>query len=248
MHILYGFHAVHEAWLNPEREIEALYLLPNAERGFQETLQKAKSLGLKRPKPIMVEKQKLERTLPKGAVHQGVSIKCKPLAEYDLQDFIIKSQSSKRFCLAILDQVTDPHNVGAIIRSACVFGIDGIIMQKKHAPSLDGVLAKAACGSIEHVPVAYVTNLNRAIEALQESLFWAFGLDSEANQFLNDAPSNDKLAMILGAEGKGMRHSLKEKCDFMVKLPTAGPIASLNVSNAAAVAFYAFSMHTPPPA
>ncbi|MDH5723607.1 MAG: 23S rRNA (guanosine(2251)-2'-O)-methyltransferase RlmB [Alphaproteobacteria bacterium] len=240
---LYGFHTVREAWLNEERIVQTLYLTPQSVRGFEETLSESQKRGLKRPKPTIVEKQNLERLLPKGAVHQGTALTCAPLEEIDLQDFIIKSHSRERFCLAMLDQVTDPHNVGAIIRSACAFGIDGIIMQKKHAPTLDGVLAKSACGGIEHVPVAYVTNLNRAIEELRESLFLVCGLDSETDQFLSNIPANNKIMMILGAEGKGMRHSLREKCDLMVKLPTIGPIASLNVSNAAAIAFYALSMH-----
>ena len=241
MHYIYGFHAVREAWLNSDRSIEALYIMPNAEKGFQDTLAQANSASIKRPRPIMTEKQKIEKMLPRGAVHQGLAIKCKPLEETDLRDYIIKSDSKTHMRLVMLDQVTDPHNIGAIIRSACAFGIDGIIMQKKHAPALDGVLAKAACGGIEHIPVTYVTNLNRAIEELQDSFFSVFGLDSEAQYEINNVPANEKLLMIFGAEGKGMRHSLREKCDFMVKLPTCGPIASLNVSNAAAVTFFTTS-------
>lgn len=241
MHFLYGFHTVQEAWLNSERDIESFWMLPNAEKGFQETLQKAKSLGLKRLEPIISEKKKFEKILPVNAVHQGLVIKCKPLEGADLQDFVIKSHSKTSYRIVMLDQITDPHNVGAIIRSACVFGIDGIIMQKKHAPALDGILAKAASGGVEHIRVAYVTNLNRAIEELKEELFSVLGLDSEAPCDISDASGGNKLLMILGAEGKGIRHSLREKCDSMVKLPTIGPIASLNVSNAAAVAFYALS-------
>ncbi len=242
MHILYGFHSVHEAWLNPQRKIEALYMLPNAQKGFEDSLELARQKGLKRPKAIIVDKGKFDKLLPKNAVHQGLAIKCAPLEESDLQDFIIKSHSQDASRLVILDQVTDPHNIGAIIRSACAFGIDGIILQKKHAPILDGVLAKAACGAIEHVPVAYVTNLNRTIEELQDSLFTVFGLDSEAEHDIHITPKNEKLVLILGAEGKGLRQSLRKKCDFMVKLPTSGPIASLNVSNAGAVAFYAMTL------
>ena len=151
---LYGFHAVREAWLNEDREIEALYTTEAGLKTFEEIIEDAKHAGLKRPSPQIVDKHALEKALPQGAVHQGLALVCPLIEEYSIQDFII-SAANKPSMLVMLDQVTDPHNVGAILRSACVFGLDGMIMQRKHAPFLDGVLAKTACGGVEHVPVAY---------------------------------------------------------------------------------------------
>lgn len=234
---LYGFHAVREAWLNEERAVQTLYLTPQAMRGFEKTLLEACNKGLRRPEPVQIEKSKLEKFLPKGAVHQGVGLCCNALPEKDIRDLIIKSHSQERTVLAILDQVTDPHNVGAILRSAAAFGINGVIMQKKHAPRLDGVLAKTACGGIEHVDVAQATNLSRAIEELQEGGFTVIGLDERGDEMA--AVAYEKTVIVLGSEGAGIRHLVKERCDALVRLPTQEPIASLNVSNAAAVVFYA---------
>jgi 23S rRNA (guanosine2251-2'-O)-methyltransferase len=132
--------------------------------------------------------------------------------------------------------------MGAILRSACAFGAAGIIVQKRHAPELSGpaggIMAKTACGAMEHTPIAYETNLSRSIEALQEAGYFVYGLDERGEDMPRDTPS--KAVLVLGAEGEGLRHLVKEKCDVLVKLPTSGPIASLNVSNAAAVALYAF--------
>lgn len=235
---LFGFHAVREAWLNPARSVECLYLTDQAVQGFENVLSEAKKQGLKRPAPTMVDKMRLERVLPQGAVHQGVALCASPPQEYDVQDFIIESQGRARSVLAILDQVTDPHNVGAILRSASAFGIHGVIMQKKHAPTLDGVLAKTACGAVDHIKVAQATNLSRAIEELKEAGFFVYGLDERGPDIIGPVNA-DKVALVLGSEGDGIRRLIKESCDVLVRLPTGGAIASLNVSNAAAVAFFA---------
>ncbi len=237
--LLYGFHAVREAWLNETRLIQTLYLTPQAQKGFEDTILEGRAKGLRRTEPVIIEKQKLERMLPRDAVHQGVALQCNPLEEMDVRDLVIRMLNKPRAVLAILDQVTDPHNVGAILRSASAFGLDGVIMQKKHAPALDGVLAKTACGALEHIPIAQATNLSRAIEELKEAGYHVMGLDERGRERLGDAPSPDKLALVLGSEGDGIRHLVKESCDSLICLPTQGAIASLNVSNAAAVAFYA---------
>ncbi len=264
---LYGLHAVREAWLNDSRTVYALYITPQAARSFEKTLLEGKNNGLRRPRPIMVEKSKLDRMLPKGAVHQGVALACSPLEEIDERDLVILLHQKKRVMVAMLDQVTDPHNVGAILRSAAAFGVNGVVMQKKHAPELNGVLAKTACGAVDHIPVAKATNLSRAIEEFQAAGFIAVGLDErgkntidnirgatnnispKSNNLMIDpldiAPppfgDHDKILLILGSEGNGIRHLVKEKCDALVRLPTKGTISSLNVSNAAAVAFYVIS-------
>ena len=238
--ILFGFHAVREAWLNPDRTIENLFLTDNSEKGFESTLQEAKSKGLRRPPPKTIDKKKLEKMLPQGAVHQGLALKTSDLPEVDVKDFAIRAENKGSSLLVMLDQVTDPHNVGAIIRSACAFGADGIIVQKKHAPSLDGVLAKTACGAVEHVPVAFETNLSRAIESLKQDGFFVFGLDERGARTVSDIREHrpEKMVLVLGAEGPGIRHLVRENCDELLKLPTTGEIASLNVSNAAAVALF----------
>lgn len=238
---LYGFHAVREAWLNPERQIHALYINDQSLKGFEETIQEAKTKGLRRPQPVMVEKEKLDSMLPRGAVHQGIALACAPLEGISVQDMVIAAMNKTDVILVMLDQVTDPHNVGAILRSASAFGAAGLIMQKKHAPELDGVLAKSACGAVEHVPVAYETNLSRAIEELKEGGFFVFGFDEHTNKSIRDIKPGGKAVLVLGSEGDGIRRLVKEHCDELLKLPTEGPIQSLNVSNAAAVALYALA-------
>ena len=236
---LFGTHAVTEAYLNEERYIETLLLTPQAADSFEDTMNAAKNKGLKRPAPQIIDKDKLEKLLPRGVVHQGIAMRARDLQETFLQDFIVRSENQENTLLVMLDQVTDPHNVGAILRSACAFGADGIIMQRKHAPDLDGVLAKTACGAVEHVPVAFETNLSRALEELKENGFFAYGLDERGEQEISEINGSGKTILVLGAEGPGLRRLVSENCDALVRLPMYGPMPSINVSNAAAVALYA---------
>lgn len=236
---LWGTHAVTEAFLNPARHIRGLYMTEQALPAFEATLETARRKGLKRPSPTIVDKNTLERFLPQGAVHQGLALDTEELPENTLQDFIIKAGQTEKSLLLMLDQVTDPHNVGAILRSACAFGADGVIMQKKHAPELTGVLAKTACGAVEHMPVSYETNLTRTLEALQENGFFAIGLDERGEQTIAEADLPARCVLVLGAEGPGIRRLVKEQCDLLVRLPMSGAMPSINVSNAAAVALYA---------
>lgn len=237
---LFGQHAVREAWLNPQRHVHHLYATAGALKSFEDILHKA---GTSRPAPTMVEKDVLDKALPHGTVHQGLALHCGRLAEMGLDDLLIRAKNNDKSLFVILDQVTDPHNMGAILRSACAFGADGIIVQKRHAPELEGpagaIIAKTACGALEHTPIAYETNLSRSIEALQEAGYFVYGLDERGEDMPASPPP--RAVLVLGAEGDGLRHLVKEKCDVLVKLPTKGPIASLNVSNAAAVALYAFA-------
>jgi 23S rRNA (guanosine2251-2'-O)-methyltransferase len=224
---LYGIHAVSEALVNADREIRGLYIVD----------------GVKVPdsriKPIIVTKQDMDKMCPQGAVHQGMALDCGALPEVGIEDILIRTREAQNSVIVMLDQVTDPHNVGAIIRSCAAFGAHGVIMQKKHAPELTGVLAKTACGGIEHVPVAYETNLSRTIEVLKEGGYFVYGLDERGEQVIGDIKPGGKAVIVLGAEGSGLRRMVAEHCDALVRLPTKPPIASLNVSNAAAVALYA---------
>lgn len=238
---LYGMHAVAAAWTNPKRHIHALYITDKALDGFDHAMTTAHDMGLKRPAPQIIDKSALDGSTPQGSVHQGIGLTCQALAETDINDIIRAEDHKDRSVLVMLDQVTDPHNVGAIIRSACVFGAGGMIVQKKHAPELGGVLAKTACGGVEHVPMAYETNLTRSLETLQEAGYFAVGLDERGTVPIGELKNYPKLVLVMGAEGPGLRRLVKEQCDALTSLPTAGPISSLNVSNASAVALYAVS-------
>jgi 23S rRNA (guanosine2251-2'-O)-methyltransferase len=231
---IWGTHAVQEAISNPQRRINALYVTEQVAKNLDSVIE-----------PKIVEKHVIDRMLPQGAVHQGIAADVKPLPESFISDFVSKSKGQSRTLLLMLDQLTDPHNVGAVMRSACAFGVDGIIMQKKHAPSLTGVLAKTACGAVEHVPVAFETNLSRSIETLQENGFFVYGLDERGERNIGDADIPDKCVLVLGAEGPGIRRLVKEKCDMLLRLPMSGKMPSINVSNAAAVALYAVSSTCP---
>jgi len=232
---LFGLHAVREAWKNEKRYVHALFITESAMKEFEPDLK----TSAKRPAPQIVTKEELDRAFPPGTVHQGIALSCQPLAENSVMDLIIKAEAKKKSVIVILDQVTDPHNIGAILRSACAFGADGVVMQTRHAPEMDGILAKTACGAVEHMPVAYETNLSRAIEKLKEHHYTVIGLDEHSPKTFGDLYEYDRAVIVLGAEGPGMRRLIREHCDVLVTLPTKPPIASLNVSNAAAVALYA---------
>ncbi len=232
---LFGLHAVKEAWHNPKRYIHALFITENAQKEMVDALK----TPLKRPEPVIVTKEELDRALPPGTVHQGMALSCQALAEETIMDIVIRAEAKPKSVILILDQITDPHNIGAILRSACAFGADGVVLQSRHAPDMTGILAKTACGALEHTPIAYETNLSRTIEKLKEHHYTIIGLDEHAQKQFDDLYSYDRVAMVLGAEGAGMRRLIKEHCDVLVTLPTRPPIASLNVSNAAAVALYA---------
>lgn len=238
---LFGAHAVTEAWLNSKRHIHTLYLTENSMNDAEHFEQLARKAGLKRPSATIISKEELDRSLPKGTVHQNIALQCQNLEEVHVQDILANVAHKETAKIVLLDQVTDPHNIGAIIRSACAFGADGLIMQKKHTPALSGILAKTACGGLEHLPISLETNLNRTIELLQEHGFFVIGLDEHAEISLSESPAYSKTAIILGAEGSGLRRLVRENCDQLVKLPTIPPIASLNVSNAAAIALYDIS-------
>ncbi len=232
---LFGFHAVREAWLNPARFVHALFITESALKEFEPHIK----TSAKRPAPQIVSKDDLDRAFPPGTVHQGIALSAQPLAEQSIMDLIIRGTAKERSVIVILDQVTDPHNIGAILRSACAFGADGVVMQSKHAPEMTGILAKTACGAADHIPVAYETNLSRAIEKLKENHYTVIGLDEHAEKTFGTLPKYDRAVLVLGAEGPGMRRLIREHCDVLVTLPTQKPINSLNVSNAAAVALYA---------
>lgn len=240
--ILYGFHAVREAWLNPSRNIQQLLATDQGAASFEDTLKESRANALTRPALKILDKKELEHIAPAGAVHQGLVLISEDLPEISIQDIIIAQKDAAHSLILVLDQVTDPHNIGAILRSACAFGAAGMVLQRKHAPLLDGALAKTACGALEHVPVAYETNLSRTIGVLKEHEYFVYGLDERGTLSIDQLNAGGKTALVLGAEGPGLRHLIKEHCDALVRLPMAGAMPSINVSNAAAISLYALSL------
>jgi 23S rRNA (guanosine2251-2'-O)-methyltransferase len=226
---IFGVHAVEAALGNPRRTIHRLYLTDNAEHRLQAALA-ARSIAHERVLP-----KDLDRRLGPDTVHQGALAEAEPLPEPSLAEL---ADGAANRPLLILDQVTDPHNVGAILRSAAVFGAGGLVMTRRHSPPLDGALAKSASGALEHVPVALVQNLGRAIAELKDLGFAVVGLDGEAPERMEEAAWGQRIALVLGAEGKGLRQLTRSSCDRLVRIATDGAFASLNVSNAAAIALH----------
>jgi 23S rRNA (guanosine2251-2'-O)-methyltransferase len=227
--ILYGWHPVVEALRNPNREIRRLLATENSARRL------AEELGELDLNPEIVRPDDINRLLEPDAVHQGLYLEAEPLPSPT-----VETLSGDRIVLA-LDQITDPHNVGAIVRSAAAFGVEAIVTTARHSPAATGVLAKAASGGLEHVPFMIVRNLADTLIGLGERGFLRIGLDSSGSAGLDQLPLRRPVILVLGSEGKGLRQRTRECCDFIGRLDMPGEIKSLNVSNAAAIALYAVS-------
>lgn len=228
---LWGKHAVAAALDNPARKVLRAWATRDAAAAMQF------------PKDVPVtfaDVADLGRLVPHDAPHQGVVVEAEPLEDVWLGDIL--GNAGERSVLLVLDQVTDPHNVGAILRSAAAFGAVGIVTQDRHSPPESGALAKAASGALERVPWARVVNLSRALEEIGEAGFWRVGLAGDAPMELREALGPPRIALALGAEGPGLRPNTREHCDALARLPISAEIDSLNVSNAAAVALYAASI------
>jgi 23S rRNA (guanosine2251-2'-O)-methyltransferase len=230
---IYGNHAVLAAIDNPKRRIRRL-LQASADS------EKAARGGSERalPRWEMVDRAILDRVAGRESVHQGIAAQVDPLPETDVEDIAAMAAERPDAKIVILDQVTDPHNVGAILRSAAAFGALAVVLTERNAAPESGVLAKAASGALEVVPLVRVTNLARAIEQLKAAGFWCAGLAAEGERTLAEARLSGRVALCLGAEGAGLRRLTRTHCDLLVRLPTSGPIDHLNVSNAAAIALY----------
>jgi 23S rRNA (guanosine2251-2'-O)-methyltransferase len=236
---LYGIHPVLAALSNPRRRCHRLLLTAETEAslgGRLETLADRRPLGLRQAE--IVTREALERVVPRGAVHQGVAIHVDGLEDTDIEDICRATEDQSNARIVVLDQVTDPHNVGAVLRSAAAFAAAAVVLPERHSPAAQGTLAKAASGAMESVPLVRVVNLSRALDRLKQAGFWCVGLDGTAHQAINEADLSGKIALVLGAEGEGLRRLTREHCDLMVRIPIAKGMESLNVSNAAAVALY----------
>ncbi|HEV7911074.1 MAG TPA: 23S rRNA (guanosine(2251)-2'-O)-methyltransferase RlmB [Methylocella sp.] len=223
--VLYGFHAVREALRGKRRKILDIYATEAASRRLEGEIAGA---GLC---PHIVASEDLSHRLGAGAAHQGVMLEALPLEPLDLSDIVSRSG-----IVLVLDQITDPHNAGAILRTAAAFGVDAVVVTHRHAPKMAGVVAKAASGGLEHVAIVGVVNLARALERLGSTGYLRLGLESEAELNLAQTPLRRPIALVLGGEGKGLRRLSRENCDFLVRLDMPGAIKTLNVSNACAVA------------
>ncbi|KAF0220230.1 MAG: hypothetical protein FD176_3367 [Rhodospirillaceae bacterium] len=234
---LYGVHAALAALANKDRKIRRIVLTAEALRSHTAAIQRARAL---RPLPgeEVTDRQELDRLLPPGAVHQGIAVLAEHLDSPGIEDIARLAQHRDHAVVMVLDQVTDPHNVGAILRSAAAFGALAVVVTDRHSPEETGTLAKSASGALEVMPLVRVTNMVRALEQLQEAGFWTAGLAGEATQTLAQAKLSGKIALVMGAEGEGLRRLTREHCDHLVKLPMSDLVESLNVSNAAAISLY----------
>lgn len=226
---LYGLHPVRAALENQDRQLKRLVLTARA----------AEEIGPKllgRISYEVVEAEAVSHLLPPKSVHQGVALSCAPLPPRTLSETI--AESDARRIVLVLDQLTDPHNVGAILRTAAAFGVTAVVVQDRNAPPESGVLAKAASGALDIVPIVTVVNLSRALEELGEMGFWRIAMAGDGDASLQEAASEKDIALVLGSEGSGIRRLVREHCDTTAYVPIAEAMESLNVSNAAAVALY----------
>ena len=230
---IYGLHAVTAALANPERQCQRLVATPDVAENLD--------MGDTGLAVEIVDRQEIGSLLPAGAVHQGIALLASPLKSISVEEIVQVTESQERSLVVALDQVTDPQNVGAVLRSAAAFGAGALLVPDRHTPDTSGALVKAASGAAETVPMVRPTNLVRALEYLKSAGYWVVGLDANAPGSLAETDLPGKCVLMLGAEGKGLRRLTRETCDLMVHIPMAGNMESLNVSASAAVALYEWS-------
>ncbi len=237
--LLYGKHAVFAALANPRRRVQRLLLTQDVRDSLQDDIRDALEKGEHGNIEILcLNKRSLEEHLPPGAVHQGMALEASPPEIQHIEDIIIQTDNDTKAIIVILDQATDPHNIGAILRSAAAFGAAAVVVQDRNAPDITGTMAKAASGALERVALVRTTNLARAMEKVKAAGYWCIGLDGQATQTLAETDLSGRVALVLGAEGSGLRRLTRENCDLLVKVPMTGAVESLNLSNAAAIALY----------
>ena len=227
---IYGLHAIEAALTNPRRKLHRAVLTARA----------AEALGPKLAGRVRVEPADIEaiaRLLPPGAVHQGAALSCDPLPGRDLDEVLAEQKEGRRIVL-VLDQLSDPHNVGAILRTAAAFAVTAVVVQDRHAPPQSGALTKAASGAMEIVPYVEVVNIARALDKLGEAGFWRIALAGDGQEPIAQAAAQGDIALVIGSEGDGIRRLVREHCDTAAFIPIDKAMESLNVSNAAAIALY----------
>lgn len=233
---LYGLHAVLAALANPRRRCRRLVVAAPAGRDLEGRLDDAAGgSGVARPAPETLERREVERLLPGGAVHQGLALLADDLPRTSLEAFCRQGGGSPA---VVLDQATDPRNVGAVLRAAAAFGAGAVVVHARGSPQATGALAKAASGALEKVPLVRAANIVRAMEALKDAGYWCLGLDAGAAATIAEAGVSGRLALVLGSEGGGLRRLTRQTCDLVARIPTTDRMDSLNLSTAAAIALY----------
>jgi 23S rRNA (guanosine2251-2'-O)-methyltransferase len=227
---LYGLHAVQAALANPRRKLGKAVLTPRA-------IETLGSRLLSRVQLETADPQAIDRLLPPGAVHQGAALEAWPLKSRDLDEILAEPAEGRRVVL-VLDQLSDPHNVGAILRTAAAFGVTAVVVQDRNAPPQSGALAKAASGALDILPYIEVVNIARALDQLAERGFWRIALAGDGEASLAEAAPAGDVALVLGSEGAGIRRLVREHCEASAFIPISKQMESLNVSNAAAIALY----------
>jgi len=226
---LYGIHAVRAALSNPMRRVKRLMITTRAAEEIGEKL-------LGRVRHEMTDGDSVARMLPAGAVHQGVALQCDPLHGHTLEEVL--EPSERRRIVLVLDQISDPHNAGAILRTAAAFGVSVVIVQDRNSPPETGALAKSASGALDIIPVVSVVNISRTLDDLSKRGFWRVALAGDGEAPLKDVAHDGDIALVLGSEGSGIRRLVREHCDAAAYVPMDSAMESLNVSNAAAIALY----------
>lgn len=232
---LYGLHACRAALLNPRRIITRVWCTAAVERDLLSDPLISKARCLAKRRPSVVDRKQLESLVPGGSVHQGLVLQVEPLETVPLET-LGGGPANQR--IVVLDQVTDPQNVGSILRLCRVFGARALVMTKRHAPPESGALAKVASGALEVVPRCLVTNLADALRSLKDVGFWTVGLAEGCPSTLRSLDLKGKMALLMGAEGKGLRRQTRELCDFQAVIPTSPQFSTLNVTTATAIALY----------
>ena len=237
--LLWGRHAVTAALENPLRRIyEVFFTESNQDKIHALIKQGSFELENGNTKFHVVPSKELAALLPENSVHQGIVAIVKPLEPEKLDYLINETRENRTSFVVVLDQVTDPHNLGAVIRSAAAFSADAIIVHDRSTPRLDGVLGKAASGALENISIIRIKNIARAIEQLKKNGFWCLGLSDSALNDLSKLQIPTKTALVLGAEGMGLRRLTRDTCDELARLPTSSNFPTLNISNAASISFY----------
>lgn len=230
---LYGLHAVAEALKNPDRKRHRLIATAQALEAL------SAALGAEfhpDPHPETVDRGEVDAACGPDAVHQGVALFVEPLPDLDVEGVVENAPESD--VIVVLDQATDPRNIGAVMRSARAFGANALVCQDRNAPPETGAMAKAASGALEHIPLVRVTNLARALWSLKDAGYWCLGLDGDGDTLIGAVDMPARCVIVLGAEGSGLRRLTRETCDQLVRIPIDPDAESLNLSNAAAVALY----------
>lgn len=222
---MFGYHPVSAALNNPGRIVNEFLAVKGAAAEFS------------RYNPRIVAREELEKVLPAGAIHQGLALNV-IRSEYIIEDVLEDIEGKDVSTIVILDQVSDVHNVGAVLRSSAAFGVDAVIIPRDNAPGENGQIAKSACGALETVPLVQVTNISRTMEKLKGMGYWCVGMDVHTNEVINKFEFTPKTVFVFGSEGEGMRKLTRDNCDYLIKLPMTDNMESLNLSNAVAVTLY----------